>query len=110
MSIVTRLFAPLAPWSGLLLGGIGWTASTEIGSARITGHCQSTSPVLLLLISLVGLAVALTGGWLSYRAWRTAPGRTRQLIGLFSLIVAGGLIVAILFHILAALLIPRCFA
>jgi hypothetical protein len=101
-----RHAAKLTPWAGLVHGALGWAASHS-ASMRVSDDCTSTSPTLVVLLGLVALIVAGSGLWLS----RRGPGnvtRSARVISRISSLAVVGFILAILFHIAAALIIPRC--
>ena len=101
-----------APWSGLVLGGLGWFISHQAGSDSVTSNCIGTHPWLLLLIGLAGLASSIAGGLVSLAVMRRGEGETnaRRFIAVVSALSALLLGLAIVVQTSAALIIPRCFA
>jgi hypothetical protein len=105
--MTSRSHAPwLTPWAGLILGSFGWWIS-HAASAWVFDHCPASWPALVALVTIIGLAIAAVGLWLSWHAHGVTP-RPRRFVALTSIMSAGGFILAILFQFAAALIIPRC--
>jgi hypothetical protein len=96
-------------WAALIGAAVGWFGSQQVGSNLSFGDCVSSGILSVLLISLAGLALAVAGGLLSWRIWRSGR-EARSFVAGIGLLTAALLSVAILFQILAAFIIPRCFA
>jgi len=109
---VSRARRELAPWSGLILGGLGWAISHQAGSDSVTSNCIGTHPWLLLVIGLAGLAMSAIGGLISLAVMRRGGDETmaRRFIAVVSVMAALLLGLAIVVQTSAGLIIPRCFA
>lgn len=100
----------LLPWSGFILGAIGWVVSQQWGSARVNDGCLTAWNWQTLLIGIGGLIVVAIGAMLSWRARQDYVIPTTRFIATVSLCADGVFTLAILFHSFSALVIPRCFS
>lgn len=100
----------LLPWSGFVLGAIGWVVSQQWGSARVNDGCLTAWAWQTFLIGVVGLIVVLIGASLSWRARRESADPTARFIAAVSLAADGVFALTILFHSLSTLIIPRCYS
>lgn len=99
----------LPPWSGMIGAGLGWALSDQLGSNFIFDHCEAAHPLLMLLIGLVGLAIAIVGGLHSLPVWRDEPPSGRRFVAGTGIGMAALFSVAILLQTVASLIIPRCY-
>ncbi len=101
----------LLPWAALLGGGIGWALSHQIGSNSVIDHCDGGRLALVLVVGLIGLALAGGGALLSLRLRRrgAAESETRRFIALVGTLVAALLALAIVLQTVSALVIASCF-
>jgi len=99
------------PWSGLLGGGAGWFLTQQAGSDQSFDNCQGTSPLVILLIGIAGLALTGGGALLALRIWyeRGASHGARRFIAGAGVGMAALFAIAILLQSSGRLLIPRCF-
>ena len=99
------------PWSGLILGFLGWSLTDQFGSNFSFDRCQEANPVLMGLVGLAGLLVALGGGFLS---WPVSKSRKeteiRQFLALVTALASLFFSVSILFQTISSFIIPRCLA
>ncbi|MDX3899231.1 MAG: hypothetical protein QHC40_01720 [Sphingobium sp.] len=106
----------LTPWAGWIGGLLGWVLSDQTGSDLAQFDCTRAHPLVMLLIGLVGAALAVAGAAFSLRAWRMAgatdqPGvGTRRFIAGTGIFAAALFLMAILFQTMASLVIPQCHA
>ena len=100
----------LLPWSGLLLGAVGWAMSGQWGAARVTDACLQAWTLDTALIGIVGLLLAAVGAGLSLAADRAAQAATAHFVARLSIAAAAMFALAILFHAAATVMIPRCFS
>ena len=113
MSKIRRAKHSLAPWAGLIAGGLGWALSHQTGSDSVTSNCIGTHWWLLLAIGIAGLAMSAAGGALSLAVMRgsnevdTGPRRFIAAVCALAALLLG---LAIVIQTLAGLIIPRCFA
>ena len=104
MTLRGRLFA----WSAFVLGGLGWAISSQWGSMRVSDDCSAAQPWQMAVLGVAGLAVAAVGAFLSWREMREARRPTPTFIARVGLAACAAFALAICFHTLAGLLIPRC--
>jgi hypothetical protein len=98
------------PIFGIVAVGAGWAISQQWGSDSVFDDCVHNGGGLVVLVSVLGLALAAAGGLYCLHAWR-APERTgRSFLGL-----VGGLLAllagfAIMLQLAAGLILPACAA
>jgi hypothetical protein len=101
----------LAPWWGFLLGLPGWALSDQTGSSLAFDHCEALSMGMALLIGAAGLVLALAGGALSFRVWRSdEEDQPRRFIARVAVGAAVLFAIAIVLQTVATVVIPRCHA
>jgi hypothetical protein len=98
------------PWSGFVLGAIGWAVSQQWGSARVNDGCLTAWSWQTFLIGLVGLAIVFAGAALSGRFRTETAAPTARFVAAVSLAADVVFALAILFHTVSTLIIPRCFS
>jgi hypothetical protein len=100
----------LMPWAGLIAGFAGIALVHQFGSEGMFDDCGVVSPLPLLLVAVVGLALAIGGGLASLAVFRgKAETPVRKLIAAISLGAAGLFCFAILLPMIASLMLPPCF-
>lgn len=104
-------FADLTmPWTGLITGGIAFSIAHQFGSDGTFDHCESISPVPLIIVSLLAIASTVLGAFLSWTVFRKeAEPQARKVIAAISMGSAALFILAMIFPIIAALVIPPCY-
>ncbi|HEU4960187.1 MAG TPA: hypothetical protein VFT56_07240 [Sphingomonas sp.] len=109
MADVTRA---VLPWSGVIGGAAGWFVSQQAGSNMVFAHCENGQWWGVALIGLLGIALAVGGGVLSYRCWRTGEREAsgHRFVGLLGLLIAALLAFPILMQTIAGLLVPGCLS
>jgi hypothetical protein len=100
----------LLPWAALAGAALGWFLSQQTGSDLVFIHCGAASPLAILLIGLVALALVLAGAWLSWRIGRRGDDEPRRFVAWIGLLTAALLGLAIIVQTAAAFIIPRCFS
>jgi hypothetical protein len=100
----------LLPWSGLLLGASGWAISGQWGAFRVSDACLQAWTLETAILGLIGLIVTVVGAWLSYVSERAAGTPAARFVARSSMAAAAIFAIAILFHTVAPLVIPRCFS
>lgn len=101
-----------APWAGVVGGAAGWFVSQQTGSNMIFAQCDNGRWWGVALLGLLGLALALGGGWVSYRSWSAgarAESGTR-FVALLGMMVAALLSFPIVMQTLAGLMVPQCLS
>jgi hypothetical protein len=101
----------LLPWSALIGGALGWGLSHQIGSNTAFDRCDPAALWLVLIVGLLGLAMAGAGAFLSWRVRRRgeAESETRRFLALLTTLLAGLLAVAIILQTISVLVIASCF-
>jgi hypothetical protein len=99
------------PWGGLALGTLGAGLAHQLGSDATFQDCTVGSPWMVIAGTLAGLALIAGGALLSWRVYAThGEGPARRLIAAVSLMTAALLALAVILPLVAALLIPPCWA
>ena len=105
----------LAPWAGLLLGALGWGLHHQIGSNTNYTDCEVGGAATVGITGLLCLILPLAGAWFSWAARPKARGAGDWDLSVRSLIAEVGagaaalFALAILFQMLAGLMIPECW-
>jgi hypothetical protein len=98
------------PWAGLAIGVIALAVAHQFGSDGSFDHCGSISPAPLIVVSLLAIAATLAGAFVSWNVYRQdAEPQARKVISAISMGSAALFTVAMIFPIIAALVIPPCF-
>lgn len=88
---------PWAAGAGLFAGPAAWAGNTLLNYALVGRACASGLP-LAPLVSAAMLAVALAGGWLSWRDWhRVRPGRAVLGGAPLHMLAVAGVLASLLF-------------
>jgi hypothetical protein len=98
------------PWTGLVVGVIALAVAHQFGSDGTFDNCQTMSPVPLTIVSLLAIATTLAGAfasWTVYRKNTEVP--ARKVVAAISMGSSAFFILAMVFPIIAALMIPSCF-
>jgi hypothetical protein len=105
-----ELIEHLMPWAGLILASLSWFAAHQVGSNATIDNCEGGTPLFNLSVNLAGLALALIGGFYSWKIWRRGKGETegRRFVGLTGLLVAILLGFALLLQLVSGFIVPRC--
>jgi hypothetical protein len=98
------------PWAGIALGTLGAGLAHQIGSDSTFQDCQYSSPGIIVLGTLIGLALVALGALGSWRVY-AADGETpaRRMISIVSLMACALFALAIVLPFIASLVIPRCW-
>jgi hypothetical protein len=99
----------LAPLLGILLVAAGWALSHQVGSDAVFDDCRARGGGFVVLVSLLGLAIAAAGGLCCLlAARRTNAGGQRVLaqVGALLSLVAG---FAIVLQLAAGLILAACW-
>lgn len=99
------------PWAGLALGTLGFFLSHQLGSDATFQDCVASSPWLVIVGTLAGLALIAVGALLSWRVYVSrAEAPARRLVAVVSLLSCALFTMAVVLPLIAALLIPQCWA
>ena len=99
------------PWAGLVLGTTGYFLAHQIGADSTFQDCRVGSPLMVVIGTLVGLAVigaGALGSWSVYAADSETP--ARKLIAVVGLLACALFTIGVILALLAALIIPGCWA
>jgi hypothetical protein len=99
------------PWAGLALGTAGYFIAHQIGSDATFQDCRVGSPLIVLLGTLLGLAiigVGALGSWRVYASANEPP--ARRLVAAVGLLACALYTIGVVLPLIAALVIPRCWA
>jgi hypothetical protein len=101
----------LLPWAGIAGAALGAGIAHQTGSDWIITDCPDSTPLAVVLACLLGsliVAAGAFGSWIAYT--RTAAEPARRLVAAVSLMLSALALFAILLPVVAALVIPTCFA
>jgi hypothetical protein len=99
------------PWAALALGTAGYFIAHQVGSDATFQDCRVGSPWIVLLGTLLGLAIiglGALGSWRVYAA--TAEPPARRLVATVGLLACVLYVIGVVLPLIAALVIPRCWA
>ena len=108
---MTRIRDVFMPWAGLGLGTVGFFVAHQLGSDATFQNCRAGSPWIVIIGTIVGLAIIAGGALISLPVFRSdgeAP--ARRLIAAVSLMAAALFALAVVLPLIAALVIPPCWA
>jgi hypothetical protein len=99
------------PWGGLALGTLGVAVAHQLGGDSTFQDCRVGSPWIVLLGTIAGLALIGAGAFASWRVYGAdGEGPARRLIAAVSLMACLLFAIAITLPLIAAWLIPPCWA
>ncbi|HVM23447.1 MAG TPA: hypothetical protein VM308_09155 [Sphingomicrobium sp.] len=106
-----RLRDLFRPWSALALGTLGFFLAHQLGSSATFQDCRVGSPWLVIVGTIAGLALVGAGAIGSWRIFaREGETQARKLIAAIGLLTAIMFAMGILLPLIAALVIPACWA
>jgi hypothetical protein len=106
-----RIRDTFMPWAGLALGTTGYFLAHQIGSDSTFQDCRVGSPWMVIVGALLGLAVigaGAFGSWGVYAASAETP--ARRLIAIVGLLACALYVMGVVLAVIAALVIPGCWA
>ncbi len=68
----TKQSGRFALWIGPVIAPLAWLTDLQLSFAADRTACTSQSSMLLHLATIISLAVALLGVWLTWRTWKKA--------------------------------------
>ncbi|HVE02207.1 MAG TPA: hypothetical protein VNB78_11020 [Sphingomicrobium sp.] len=99
------------PWAGLALGTTGFFVAHQLGSDATFQDCTVGSPLVVIIGTIVGLLLIAAGALGSWTVYSTdGEGPARRTIAAVSLMACGLFAIGVILPLIAALLIPRCWA
>jgi hypothetical protein len=108
---VERIRDGFMPWAGLALGTVGFFLAHQLGSDSTFQDCRVGSPWIVIVGTIAGLALVTLGALGSSRVYASREEITpRRLVAIVSLMTCALYAIAIILPLIAALVIPRCWA
>jgi hypothetical protein len=98
------------PWGGLIGGTLGAGLAHQIGAATTFENCAVGSPWTVFAGTIIGLAFIGAGAFASWREFVRRESSPRRMIATVSLMAAVLFALAVLLPVIAALVIPSCWA
>lgn len=105
------------PSAGIFLGPAAWMIATQINYALVPWICAHQIK-LVPVVALAAALLSLTGGFLSWRAYRMSPvtpepdstgaGRPHRFTALVGIAIAALFTIVILLHGVAGLMLQGC--
>ncbi|MES2119203.1 MAG: hypothetical protein V4513_01330 [Pseudomonadota bacterium] len=100
----------LHPWAGLLVGLTAYSIAQQVGSSGSFDDCQRFAPLPLIIVALLAIVATAAGAWASWRVvGDKRQGQARHMIAIISTGMAALFVVAMVYPVIAALIIPPCF-
>jgi hypothetical protein len=99
------------PWAGLALGTAGYFLAHQLGGDSTFQDCAVGSPWIVLASTLIALAViglGALGSWRVFAAEAETP--ARRLVAVVGLLACSLYVIGVVLPLIAALVIPRCWA
>lgn len=99
------------PWAGLALGTAGFFLAHQLGSDATFQDCRVGSPWMVIVGTLVGLGLVtlgVLGSWRVFSARSEPP--ARKLVATVSLLACALFAIGIVLGLIAAVIIPPCWA
>ena len=111
MKTSERIRDGFMPWAGLALGTAGFFLAHQIGSDSTFQDCRVGSPWMVIVGALIGLAFTAGGAFGSWGVFGSRnEGPARKLVATVSLLACALYVIGILLGVIAALVIPPCWA
>lgn len=99
------------PWAGLALGTVGFFLAHQLGSDSTFQDCRVGSPWIVILGTIVGLSLVAAGALGSWRVYASRAEVTpRRLVAVVSVMTCALYAIGIILPLIAAMVIPRCWA
>jgi hypothetical protein len=99
------------PWSGLALGTTGFFLAHQIGGDATFQDCRFGSPWIVIAGTILGLALVAAGAfgsWTIHASHSESP--ARRLVAIVGLLACALYGIGIILPLVAALIIPGCWA
>jgi hypothetical protein len=99
------------PWSALALGTAGFFLAHQIGSDSVFQDCAFSSPLMVVVGTIVGLGLLALGALGSWRVYANdSETAARKLVAIVGLLACGLYALAVILPLIASLVIPQCWA
>lgn len=98
------------PWAGLAVGIVAAAVVHQFGSEGVFNHCKPISPVPLIVVALIGIAVTVVAGlksWGVIRGEEETP--ARKVVATISVGSAALFVFSMVLPVIASLVLPPCF-
>lgn len=100
----------LLPWLGLIVGVTAWGFTHQFGADGTFDDCVHFSPWAILIEAIIAIVATIVAGWVSWGVIRDEKqGQARRVVATISVGTAALFCLAMIYPILAALIIPPCF-
>lgn len=107
----SRIRDRFMPWSGIALGTLGFFLTHQIGSDSVFQDCRFSSPLMVIVGTLAGLTVIALGAFGSWRVYGAeAETPARKLVAVVGMLACILFAVGAVLPLVAALVIPQCWA
>ena len=103
-------FGALAPWAGLVVGLVAFSFVHQYGSDGSFNDCDAASPGPLLIVALLGLLACAASAFASWRTMRGSGNEPMRVVAVISIGLGALFVFGIVLAIIAALVLPPCFA
>ena len=98
------------PWAGLAVGIVAVAVVHQFGSEGAFNHCKPISPILLIVVALIGMIVTIAAGLASWRVVRGEEETSaRKVVAIVSVGSAALFVFSMILPVIAALVLPPCF-
>ena len=97
------------PWAGLVVGVVAVAFVHQFGSDGTFDKCAAIAPVPLWIIGATGLLACALSGLVSWRSFKGEGDISRRVVASISVGCAALFGLAIIFPMIAALVLPPCF-
>lgn len=110
-----RAFQAGTSWGGLLAGPLAWGVSTQLNYALVEWQCEHRLPVIPLAAAVLVL-LAMAGGALSWRAWRSGGAsfkserepETERFVAMLGMLTAALFALVVAMQGMASLILDEC--
>lgn len=102
--------AVFAPWAGLVVGVAALAFAHQFGADGMFDDCAAFDPAPILIVGVIAIVATVIAGLLSWRAFKAnGTGDAGRVISVLSVGTAALFCLAMIYPILATLIIPPCF-
>jgi uncharacterized membrane protein YidH (DUF202 family) len=100
----------MMPWTGLGVGVIAAGVVDQFGADGTFDHCRTVSPIPLIVVALIGIAVTIAAAFVSWSVIRDEDEtQARRVVATISVGSAALFVFAMSLPVIASLVIPPCF-
>ena len=105
-----QLLDALAPWAGLVVGLAAFSFVHQYGSDGSFNDCDTVSPGSLLIVALLGVLACGASAFASWRTMRGSANEPMRVVAVISIGLGALFVFGIVLAMIAALVLPPCFA